>query len=141
MANMRRLLLHRARPSGIEMRRRQETDLIELHTQDSTDLITHVALVGTFDMTSVEQIKTELMAATVERELNTIVDLSQLSFIASMGMEILVTVYKGLKRNGAKIVLLNPHHDVESVIRTARLQDILPIAHSEEEAQRFFAAS
>jgi anti-sigma B factor antagonist len=123
------------------MRRRQETALIELHTQESSDLIIRIALVGMLDLASVEQIKTELMAATVERELNTIVDPSQLSFIASMGMEILVTVCKGLKRKGARIVLLNPQPDVESAIRTARLQDILPIAHGEQEAQRFFTAS
>jgi anti-anti-sigma factor len=78
------------------------------------------------------------MAATVEPGLNTIVDLSQLSFISSMGMEILVTVCKELKRKGAKILLLNPQPDVESAIRTARLQVILPIAHGHHEVRGFF---
>jgi anti-anti-sigma factor len=115
--------------------------MIELHTQAGTDLISRVALVGILDLVSVEQIRTELMAATVARGVNTVVDLSQLSFIASMGMDVLVTVYKGLRRNGAKIVLLDPQPDVESALRTARLQDILLIAHCDEEVQRLFAVS
>lgn len=115
--------------------------MIELHTQDSGDLITRVALVGMLDLVSVGQIETRFMAATVARGVNTVVDLSQLSFIASMGMGVLVSTYKGLKRKGAKIVLLNPQPDVESALLVARLHDILPIAHGEEEVQRFFVAS
>jgi anti-anti-sigma factor len=115
--------------------------LIELHTQDSTDLITRIALVGMLDLAAVEQIRTDLMAAVVARGVNAIVDLSQLSFIGSMGMDALVTAQKSLKRTGAKIVLLNPQLDVEFAIRTARLHAILPIAHGEDEAQRFLAAS
>lgn len=115
--------------------------MIELHTQESTDQTTRVALVGMLDLVSVGQIETRFMAATVARGRNTVVDLSQLSFIASMGMGVLVSAYKGLKRRGAKIILLNPQPDVESALRIARLNDILPIAHGEEEIQQLFAAS
>ena len=115
--------------------------MIELHSQDSSERVTRVALVGMFDVIAVGQIETKFMAATVARGRDTIVDLSLLSFIASMGMGVLVTTYKGLKRRGAKILLLNPQPDVESALRVARLQHILPIVHGEEEVERFFVAS
>jgi hypothetical protein len=38
------------------------------------------------------------------------------------------------------MVLLNPQADVECALIAARLQDILPIAHSEDEAQRLLEA-
>jgi anti-anti-sigma factor len=63
-----------------------------------------------------------------------------LTFIASLGMGILVTTYKGLKRKGAKLVLLNPQTDVEAALVAARLHGILPIARGEAEALQFLAA-
>lgn len=112
--------------------------MIELHTQDSSERITRVALVGMFDVLAVGQIETRFMAATVARGRDTVVDLSQLSFISSMGMGVLVTTYKGLKRRGARIILLSPQPEVENALRVARLQDLLPIVHGEEEVERFF---
>lgn len=92
------------------------------------------------DLVAVGQIETKFMAATVARGLNTVVDLSQLSFIASLGMAILVSTYKGLKRKGAKIVLLNPQPDVQSALVVARLHELMPIAQCDEEVQNLFEA-
>ena len=65
-----------------------------------------------------------------------------MSFIASIGMSILVSVSKGLRAQRRQMVLLNPLPDVEKCgSTTARLQDILPIAHSEEDAQRLLASA
>jgi anti-anti-sigma factor len=112
---------------------------MELHTGESSGTLTRVALVGMLDMVSVGEIATKFTAATASRGNNTIVDISQMSFIASLGMGVLVSAYKALKRKGAKMVLLNPQADVESALIAARLQDILPIAHGEDEALRLLA--
>ena len=71
---------------------------MELHTGESSDTLTRVALVGMLDMVAVGEIESEFLAATASRGKNTIVDISQLSFIASLGMGVLVSAYKGLKR-------------------------------------------
>ena len=115
--------------------------MIELQTQDSSQPITRVALIGMLDLVAVGQIETKFMAATVARGRNTVVDLSQLSFIASLGMAILVSTYKGLKCKGARIVLLNPQPDVQSALVVARLHDLLPIVHGEDEVEKLFATS
>ncbi|HKD35258.1 MAG TPA: STAS domain-containing protein [Pirellulales bacterium] len=102
--------------------------------------VSRVALVGILDLVAVGQIETRLMAATVAHGRHTIVDLSGLTFIASLGMGILVTAYKGLKRKGAKLVLLNPQADVEAALVAARLAAILPIARGEAEALQYLTA-
>jgi anti-sigma B factor antagonist len=111
--------------------------VIELHTQDSGEQITRVALIGMLDLVAVGEIETRFMAATVARGRHTVVDLSQLSFIASLGMGILVSTYKGLKRKGVRIVLLNPQSDVQSALVVARLHELLPIVHGEEDIQKY----
>ncbi len=113
---------------------------MEVDSTGSTDSVSRVALSGSFDMVAVGEVETKFMVATVSRGKNTIVDLSRMSFIASLGMGVLVSAYKGLKRKGAKIVLLNPQPDVELALGAARLKEILPIAHSEADAERLLAA-
>jgi stage II sporulation protein AA (anti-sigma F factor antagonist) len=113
---------------------------MELHIGASSDNITRVALVGMFDMVAVDELESRFLAATAGRGKNTIVDLAQMSFIASLGMGVLEKAYKNLKRKGAKIVLLNPQPDVEAALRATRLDELLPIVHGEEEAQRLLPA-
>jgi anti-anti-sigma factor len=114
---------------------------MELITTGSNDSISRIALIGMFDMVAVGEIETRFTTATSGRGKNTIIDLAGMTFIASLGMGVLVTAYKGLKRKGAKLVLLNPQPDVESALNAARLKNILPIAHSEEEAERLLATA
>ncbi|HKD36354.1 MAG TPA: STAS domain-containing protein [Pirellulales bacterium] len=113
---------------------------MEMHIGASTDTLTRISLVGMFDMVAVDEFEGRLLAATAGRGKNTIIDLAKMSFIASLGMGVLEKAYKDLKHKGAKIVLLDPQPDVETALRAAHLQEILPIAHGEEEAQRLFAA-
>ncbi len=110
---------------------------MELTIGDSSDTVSRVALVGMLDMVAVGQIETKFNAATVARGKDVIVDLSGMTFIASLGMGMLVSAHRGLKRKGKKLVLLNPQQDVELALLTARLQELMPFAHSEEEAQQF----
>jgi anti-anti-sigma factor len=112
---------------------------MELQIQDSNESVSRVALVGMLDMVAVGQIETKFNAATVARGKDAILDLSGMTFIASLGMGMLVSAHRGLKRRGKKLVLLNPQEDVESALLTARLQELMPFAHSEEEAQKFLS--
>jgi stage II sporulation protein AA (anti-sigma F factor antagonist) len=113
---------------------------MELKIEGSNESVSRVALVGMLDMVAVGEVESKFNAATVARGKDAIVDLAGMTFIASLGMGMLVSVHRGLKRKGKKLVLLNPQEDVESALLTARLQELMPFAHSEEEAQRFLSA-
>jgi anti-anti-sigma factor len=62
------------------------------------------------------------------------VDISDVDYIASIGLRMLVTAAKALNKFGARMVLLNPHPDVEDVLRTAGFDKVMPIEHDYDRA-------
>jgi anti-anti-sigma factor len=65
---------------------------------------------------------------------NIIVDMSGVTFIASIGIRTLVFGAKILQRRGGKLLLLSPQADVEQVLETIGITDLLPIVRDETEA-------
>lgn len=55
------------------------------------------------------------------------VDMSGVSFVASIGLRHLLAAAKSLGRRGGRLVLLNPNDAVREVITTSGLSDLLPI--------------
>jgi anti-sigma B factor antagonist len=65
---------------------------------------------------------------------NIIVDMSAVTFIASIGIRTLVVGAKTVQRRGGKLLLLSPQSDVEQVLETIGVTDLLPIVRDEAEA-------
>ena len=57
-----------------------------------------------------------------------IVDLSAVSFMASIGIRTLVMGAKAITNKGGKIALLSPQPGVEKVLETTGIDTIIPIA-------------
>jgi anti-anti-sigma factor len=100
----------------------------------------HVKLRGRLDARGADQIETKFTASVVPAHRNTAVDLSDVDFIASMGLRMFIGVAKALKRNGAKFVLFAPQPQVNEVFISASLADIIPVVADEAEALRSIAA-
>ena len=98
------------------------------------DDITHVVLIGRLDSTGTEEIRAEFSQATAARERPAIVDLSEVAFMASRGIGLLVVNGKKLLKGGHRMVLLNPQELVHSVLVTCGLENISPIARDLDEA-------
>jgi anti-sigma B factor antagonist len=73
---------------------------------------------------------------TAARRRPTLVDLSQLEYISSLGMGMFISCAQSLRRHQAKMVLLNPQPGVEEVMNAVGLGQAVPITHSMEEALR-----
>ena len=101
---------------------------MELKIIDREDNITQVALVGHLDTTATQKIDGRFQAATVVRGNPTIVDLSNLDFIASLGIGMLLSAARGLHSKGVGIVLAGPKGAVETTLRRSSLDSVLPIA-------------
>jgi len=101
---------------------------------DRGDDVTYVVLSGRLDTTATEEISERFSEATAARERPAIVDLSEIEFMASRGIGLLLTNGKKLMKAGHKLVLLNPQNLVGSVLKTCKLDMILPIAHDLDEA-------
>ena len=98
------------------------------------DSLTHVAILGRLDIQGVNCIQDQFVFNTTARRKATLVDLSQVTFIASMGMGMLVSAAKSLHRQGVKMVLLNPTDLVQRALEAAGIQQVIPIANQAEDA-------
>ena len=96
--------------------------------------VTHVKLRGRLDTHGVDQIETKFTASLVPGGRSAVVDLSELTFVASMGLRMFIGVKKAISRHGAKMVLVAPQPQVNEVFAAASLGTIVPIVGSEAEA-------
>jgi anti-sigma B factor antagonist len=101
------------------------------------DNIARVRLSGRLDTPGVDLIENKFTATVVPEGVSTVVDLSQVSFIASMGLRMFISIGKALKRKNARMVLFAPQSQVKEVFQTVQLRDILPVVMDEAEAVRY----
>ncbi len=94
----------------------------------------HVKLSGRLDTAGVDFVETSFVAATAEGGKPAVVDMSEVDFMGSMGIRMLVAAAKKLAGQGEKLVLLNPHEFVDETMKNADLYMLIPVAYSEEEA-------
>lgn len=104
-----------------------------------TDDVARVKLRGRLDTPGVDQIESKLTASLGPDSRNAVVDLRDVSFIASMGLRLFIGIAKQLRRRNARLVLFGPQAQVREVFNTVRLGDIVPIVADEVEAVRYAA--
>jgi anti-anti-sigma factor len=102
--------------------------MAELKIIETDDELTHLALAGRLDSEGVQAVELRFSSYTGARRKPTIVDLSELTFIASLGIGMLISAAKGLNLHGVKMVLVDPPEPVEHVLRAANIDRIIQIA-------------
>lgn len=99
-----------------------------------TDSYVRIALEGALDITGSEAIEASFLNQVKMAEKSVIVDLAEVTYMASFGMRLLVQAYKSLDAGGWKLILLSPQADVAKVLEAAGLSDLLVIAADEDAA-------
>ncbi len=112
-----------------------EATAVELKVLEDTPKLIRVALSGELDMIAVHQVGLKFSALMAGDGKNAIVDMSGVPIIVSLGIGMLISAYKVLKRKGAKLVLLNPQPAVVMVLETSGLCEMLGVATDEAAAQ------
>lgn len=108
---------------------------MELKVIESSEKLTYVALVGRLDLAGVQAVELKFNAQIASRKVSGIVDLSGVTFIASLGMRMLLTAAKTIKANGGKLVVVKPQPLVEEALKAAGLDALMLITASVEEAK------
>lgn len=98
------------------------------------DDVTRLALSGRFDLLGAGEIEPNFLAYTSARNRSAVVDLSQVPFLASAGMRLLLQAAKALHRTAHRLVLLQPQENVKQALEVAGLAGILPITGDEATA-------
>jgi len=102
----------------------------------STEKLSHIALSGRLDIQGVQEVELKLNFQTAARRHPSLIDLSEVNFIGSVGMGMLMSIARALHLNSAGMVLLSPQEKVAQVLRGSSIDQIIPIASNLDDALR-----
>ena len=100
---------------------------MELEILEQTKEMTRIALMGRIDTAGVDRIETRLNAS-LARDRDGVIDLSGVTFLASMGIRMLLGAAKMLDRNGHRLVLISPRPLVDQALKHSSIDEIIPVA-------------
>ena len=106
---------------------------MKLTQLESTEKIMNLLLSGSLDITGVRDIEMDF-SRLASGEQAVVIDFSGVTFIASLGMRMLLSAAKKLDNEGNKLVLHSVPPLVETALNTAGLATILPIVKDEPDA-------
>ena len=93
-----------------------------------------VAIRGRLDLEGVHAVENRLSVRISASRKPTILDLSEVPFLASLGMGMIVQLYRALRLHGAGLVLMAPQPLVAEALRNAALDGAIPIVPDRAEA-------
>jgi anti-anti-sigma factor len=106
---------------------------MQISITDAAGTIAKVGLVGRLDIDGAEKIALPL-ATLAGGKTGVIIDMSGVTFIASIGIRHLVSTTKALARRGGKLVLVNPTDMVKDVLVTSGVAEMMAIVSTESDA-------
>ena len=113
---------------------------MELHYSELENNIRLIKLTGTLDTAGVGMIETKFTGNCAGENPRVLVDLSNLEFLASIGIRLLVLNARSISSRGGRMVLLNPTPDVRSVLEVTGIPAIIPIYDGLESAETILLA-
>ena len=107
---------------------------MELTVERLDNGIKKITLRGRMDIDGTNRIALPFSTQTSVERASVVVDLSEVEFMASVGIGILVQSYKALKLRGGNMVLFNPQKVVELVLEKTSINTFIPIHHDLKKA-------
>ena len=114
---------------------------MELQHNELDNNIRSIKLIGTLDILGVGEIETKFTGYCAGTNVRVLVDLSEVDFLASIGIRLLVLNAKSVASRGGRMVLLNPIPEVQNILEITGIPAIIPIYSSLESAETVLLAS
>jgi anti-anti-sigma factor len=108
-----------------------------LQYEDTSNEVRRIWLSGRLDTAGSEEIAEQLATLAASARRGVVVDLSQVTFLSSMGIRALISAAKARQANGGRMVLLVDGSDV--VVRTLEatgVNELIPVYDDAEDAER-----
>jgi anti-anti-sigma factor len=115
---------HRRKERGMRLRTVQEEPGLKI-----------LALSGSLDSLGVEDVGSDLIAEVEQADGDVILDISEVDFIASLGMTLLVKCAKMLAADQYVLVLCDAQPLVDEALRFGKVDSILDVAETLDEAR------
>src|SRR5262245_9185691 len=90
--------------------------------------VVHLEIAGRMDAAGVERAETRFYALFAPRAKDTILDLSKVALVTSMGLRVLITSARTGSARGFRVVLVAPAGPVRDVLDHAAIGELMPIA-------------
>jgi anti-anti-sigma factor len=111
---------------------------MQISTTTLTPSLTKITLVGQMNAAGAQKIDLSFNV-TVGASQNVLVDMTEVDFLASMGIRTLVVGAKALNRRGGRMVIMKPTPDVEQVLIASGIDSLISIVHAQDEALALLA--
>jgi anti-anti-sigma factor len=95
--------------------------------------VVRIILDGRLDIAGAGAIDVQFNAVAASHKA-VVVDLTHVSFLASIGIRTLLLAAKAVQRRGGTLVLLNPSEQVQQVLDIMGVSDLMPIHRDAESA-------
>jgi anti-anti-sigma factor len=93
-----------------------------------------ITLSGRMDAEGTGYIETRFAGMTAAPRMSVIVDLSAVSYMASLGIRAVIMNAKAVVRRGGKFALLSPQENVRQVLNTTGIDTIIPFCDDLDQA-------
>lgn len=108
---------------------------MQLQSDELENGIRLIELDGALDLNGTYSIEVQFVRACEGDNIRLIVDLSNVSYISSVGITMLVNATKSVTGRGGKLVLLNPQKAVAYVLELTGISEIIRIFSDLESAR------
>lgn len=113
---------------------------MEMQYSEQDNGIRIIKLSGTLDIIGTGVIETKFAGYCSGENPRVVVDLSEVNFLASIGIRLLMLTAKSIASRSGKIVIINPIPAVQSVLEITGIPAIIPIYSSLESAETVLLA-
>lgn len=114
---------------------------MELRYSELENNVRLLKLIGKLDINGVEAIESQFTGYCGGEHSRVLVDLSEVEFLASIGIRLLMVNAKFVLNHGGRIVLLRPTPDVRHVLEISGIPSVIPIYDDLESAEAVLLAS
>ena len=108
---------------------------MELRCEGLSPRVIRVALNGRLDTLGVDQVEVKFNAAVLAGGMDTLLDMSEVSFVSSMGIRMLVTAARALRQRQLRMVMFGAPALVRETLQSMAIDSLIPLAGTEEEAR------
>ena len=113
---------------------------MELQYSELGNNIRMIKLKGRFDIAGTSQIETAFASHCEGTNARVVVDLSEIDFLASIGIRLLMLTAKSIASRGGKMVLLNPTPEVFHILEITGVPAVIPVYSHLESAEAILLA-
>jgi anti-sigma B factor antagonist len=113
---------------------------MELQYSERDSQIKLIKLIGSLDILGVGAIETKFAAYCSGENARVLVDLSQVDFLASIGIRLLTINAKSLTSRDGRMALLNPTPEVRKALDVTGIAKVIPVYDDIEPAETMLLA-